>query len=446
MRDIIRISRVVWMVLFLFVSMGAAQESKVRVVAERARIYAEASTESYRIETVKKGTILTLFGTKQADENWLYVYYQSPRWGSKVTGFIQAEMVEGIAEEEKVGAEPVKQPEGGAEKKQAEKPAEKPAEMTEAKAKQELETKPAKKLTAEEAAKESVSKPEKEKIAEIKEEPVRIERIPGTTALPSHPVIPFPLSFVLGQNPRYYQVITEEEGGTGDLPQGVNPDVQKEDTLKTEVWKREVVIPEKTEVTEKEREIPKAEVREETPPPEKKPQIVTQKKPAIPRVRDAEGRPLFTLSLGYGPSLGGFGGFVQLNTSGSLSVHWGFGYYPTSMFYPDFDWVKGKALYSVGVKYYLPWKSSQVRPYIDLQYGGISVEAVRVVTGIWYYTYIYEDVQKTLWGPSLMAGIELRFGSFGLNGAVGGSYVVTKWDFWDQPLFVTADIGLLLYF
>ena len=91
-----RMSRnfIVFFVLFLSSSWLIAQESKVRVVVDSARIYAEASTESYRIETIKKGTVLSLFGTNQALENWLYVYYQSPRWNSKVTGFIQAEMVE----------------------------------------------------------------------------------------------------------------------------------------------------------------------------------------------------------------------------------------------------------------------------------------------------------------------------------------------------------------
>jgi hypothetical protein len=393
---------------------GLAQESQVRVIVERARIYAESSTDSYRIETVGKGTILTLFGIKQADESWLYVHYKSPRWGSEVTGFIQAEMVEEMIEAGEAEGKPEKRPEEGTEqkqeekkvKKQEEKQVEKPMEKPKAKVKEKLE-----------------------------EEPARTDRVLGITAPEEQNVIPFPLSFPLWKNPRIYQMTTEEEQESGVLPAGTKPAVQPKDAIKTEIWEKKVVVTEKTEVTEKERNVQKAEPAERMEQP-----------PEIARRGAPESNPLFTLSLGYGPSLGGFGGFIQLNTSGSLSVHWGFGYYPTSMFYPDFDWVKGKAMYSVGIKYYLPWRSDQVRPYIDLQYGGISVEAVRVVTGIWYYTYIYEDIQKTLWGPSLLAGIELRFGSFGLNGAVGGSYVVTEWEYWDQPLFFTADIGFLLYF
>ena len=388
-----RVPLLVLVALFLSFSEGVAQESKVRVVVDRARIYAESSTESYRIETVKKGTILTLFGTKQADEDWFYVYYQSPRWKSKVTGFIQAEMVEAFSEAEE------------AEEKQA--------------------------------VVEPAKKPEKEpKQPEIKEEPVRIEKALGLTPASSHKTFPFPLPFSLGQNPRVFGVTTEEELESGVLPAGEKRTVQPEDAVKTEIWKREVVIPERTEVTEKERDIQKADL------PEKK----EQPPPKITGMPSPGANPLFTLSLGYGPSLGGFGGFIQLNTSGSLSVHWGFGYYPTSLFYPDYDWVKGKPLFSVGVKYYLPWRSDHVRPYIDLQYGGISVEAIRIVTGIWYYSYVYEDIQRTLWGPSLLAGIELRMGSFGLNGAVGASYIITKWEYWDTPLTVTADIGFLIYF
>jgi hypothetical protein len=406
-----RVPILVLVALFLSISEGVAQESKVKVVVERARIYAESSTESYRIETVKKGTILTLFGNKQADENWFYVYYQSPRWKSKVTGFIQRRMVEPYSEAGEAEGKPVELPE--------DKPEVKPGK------KAKTEPEPEAKLKEKQVVAEPPKKPEQEpKQPEIEEEPVRIERTLGLTAALPHIILPFPLSFPLGQNPRFYGVTTEEELESGVLPTGERRTVQPGDEVKTEAWKREVVTPERTEVTEKERDIQVADL------PEKK-----------------EGaNPLFTLSLGYGPSLGGIGGFIQLNASGSLSVHWGFGYYPTSMFYPDFDWVKGKALYSFGVKYYLPWKSEHVQPYVDLQYGGLSVEAVRVVTGIWYYTYIYDELQKTLWGPSLLAGVEMRFGSFGLNGAVGASYVVTKWEYWDQSLFLTADIGFLFYF
>ena len=75
-----------------------SQENKVRVIAEKAPIYAEASTYSYKIETVKKGTVLALFTTGPIKQTWFYVFYHSQRWNSKVTGFIQASLVERISE------------------------------------------------------------------------------------------------------------------------------------------------------------------------------------------------------------------------------------------------------------------------------------------------------------------------------------------------------------
>ena len=153
------------------------------------------------------------------------------------------------------------------------------------------------------------------------------------------------------------------------------------------------------------------------------------------------------MSLGYGPSLGsGLGGFIQLNTSAGFSFHLGAGYYPTSYFYSEYDWVKDRVLYSAGIKYYLPFGTNRIRPYLDLQYGGVSVEAVRIVTGIWYYNFTYENIQKTLMGPSLLTGIEIKIGALGLNGALGLSYNTTKWDYWERDYFLTADVGLLIYF
>lgn len=388
--------------LILTVSSLFSQESKVRVIVNRAPVYAEASTESYRIETLKEGMVLVLFGEKQTDKNWYYVYYQSPRWKSKVIGFVQAEMVARIdAPEIKKSAPQLEQP-------------------------------------------------------EAKEESIQIERVPVPTSLPVNKGFMFPLSYPSERYPRMFEsqeppkpegAVIEEELETGILPRGADRVVQQKDKIDTKIWKKEVVIPETTEVPEKERDVKDASQPLETKkPPGQEQQITVQKPPKITRSKPPQDKPLFTLSIGYGPSLGGFGGFIQLNTSANISVHWGVGYYPTAVFYPDYDWVEGRAMYSVGIKYYLPWSTNQVRPYIDFQYGGISVEAVRVVTGIWYYTYIYDDIQKTLWGPSFLAGLELRLGHVGLNAAVGVSYVATKWEYWDQPVFVTADIGFLVFF
>jgi hypothetical protein len=153
-----------------------------------------------------------------------------------------------------------------------------------------------------------------------------------------------------------------------------------------------------------------------------------------------------TLGLGYGQSLGGAGGFIQLNTKSGISFHGGVGYYPTSYVYSDCDWVRDVALFTGGIKYYLPLGADPLRFYLDLQFGGIGVEAAQIIEGIWQYSFVFDYRQKTLWGPSFLGGLELRLGRMGLNGAVGLSYNTTKLD-WDiQDYFLTFDLGFLLYF
>jgi hypothetical protein len=484
-----KIQLMVVLVVLQLSSMLIAQESKVRVIVERANIYAEASTESYRIERIRKGMILTLFGKGQTSEKWLYVHYQSTRWNSQVTGFILADKVEAYSPDQKPEGEAKQaleqKPETEArviseeiaEKKKTKDPEKKPEKTieikpvdipTETKKKSEVkkelrqDEKPVKKSEAKgeglKALNEEVEKaelrPSPTKPKEM-EEPIREEEVLGYTSVPSGNTFSLSLPSSISLIPRIYEIVeppepeisVTEELETAPLPKEKNPELKPTEKIDTEVWEKKVVIPDTTVIPEKERDIEKQDIPEKKDPPkEEEPQIIEQKQPGTIKSRLPRGKSLFTFSLGYGPSLGGLGGFIQLNASRDLSVHWGVGYYPTSMFYPDFNWVQGRAMVSVGLKYYLPWRTEQVHPYIDLQYGGISVEAIRVVTGIWYYTYVYENIQKTLWGPSLLAGVELRLGSFGLNGAVGASYVLTKWEHWDQPLFISADIGFLVYF
>lgn len=341
-----------------------SQENKVRVIAENAPIYAEASTYSYKIETVKKGTVLALFTTGPIKQTWFYVFYHSQRWNSKVTGFIQASLVERISE----------------------KP-------------------------------EAVAKENKEKRQEVKKKKAAIVSVPPHRA------------FVLleakekERKPRVFALLPKI------TPAPEKTKERKEPVKKEEKTEPVVILPEKT-IVRSEIKKQKAETKKE-----EKAQVVSPKSP------------LLTMSLGYGPSLGsGIGGFIQLNTRAGFSFHIGAGYYPTSYFYSEYDWVKNRVLYSVGIKYYLPFGKNRIRPYLDLQYGGISIEAVRIVTGIWYYNYTYENIQKTLMGPSLLAGMEIKMGALGLNGALGLSYNTTEWDYLVRDYFLTGDVGLLIYF
>jgi hypothetical protein len=195
---------------------------------------------------------------------------------------------------------------------------------------------------------------------------------------------------------------------------------------------------------EPEPEIP-AQLEEEVPEKEEPEQVVPPKdiiRPETPPTIKSK----FTVGFGYGPSLGGLGTFVQFNTKSNLSLHAGVGFYPVSAYYSQYDWLKNEMLYSIGIKYYLPFGNHKLFPYIDVQYGGISVEAVQIVTEIWYGDYVYENIQKTLYGPSVLAGIELRTGALGLNAALGLTYNTTEWEYWDSDLFLNGDVGVVIYF
>jgi hypothetical protein len=153
-----------------------------------------------------------------------------------------------------------------------------------------------------------------------------------------------------------------------------------------------------------------------------------------------------SFGFGYGPSWGGLGGAIQLNLTSALSLHIGAGMYPTNVYYSEYDWVTNEWLYSIGIKYYLPFRSDAFLPYVDMMYGGITVEAVQIVKEIWHYEYTYENIQKTLYGPTLVAGADLKLGFLGLNGYLGLSYNTTAWDYWDRDYFLNGGIGISLYF
>jgi len=381
-----------------------SQENKVRVIAENAPIYAEASTYSYKIETVKKGTVLALFTTGPIKQTWFYVFYHSQRWNSKVTGFIQASLVERISEKPEAVAKENKEKRQEVKKKKAaivSVPPHRAFVLLEVK---EKEKKPRvfallPKIT-----------PAPEKIKERKEPVKKEEKTEPVVILPD-------------------KIIVQSEIKK-----------QKAETKKEE---KAQVVPPKPKA--KKQEIPKKSVPSQKKAKEQ--QILTERPPTIAEPKQPPKSPLLTMSLGYGPSLGsGIGGFIQLNTRAGFSFHIGAGYYPTSYFYSEYDWVKNRVLYSAGIKYYLPFGNNRIRPYLDLQYGGISIEAVRIVTEIWYYNYTYENIQKTLMGPSLLAGIEIKMGALGLNGALGLSYNTTEWDYLVRDYFLTGDVGLLIYF
>ena len=198
-----------------------------------------------------------------------------------------------------------------------------------------------------------------------------------------------------------------------------------------------------------EKEAPRA--TEPAKPKSPEPRPADSPAPAAPQARppqsvrrpDAGRRPSrFGLSLGFGPSFGGAGGSLQVNLSRGLALHAGYGIYPTTVVYSETDWVKNESLWSAGLRIYPMPSSEKVVPYIDAQYGGFIVEAAQVITGIYDYTFVYESEQKALWGPSLLAGLEIRLGRFALSGGVGASYSLTDWDVLGSRVFFAFEAGL----
>lgn len=159
-------------------------------------------------------------------------------------------------------------------------------------------------------------------------------------------------------------------------------------------------------------------------------------------LNNASHQKYFTLSAGAGQSYGGFGFYGQINVSPRISIHGGAGYFPFKWL-RDKDCVKDVILGSIGIKYYY-LISDPIYLYADLQYGGIGAAAQT------YYDWNEgKDVlieQKTLSGPSLLFGGELRFGPFGVGAAVGLSYRMTDISWESKRLDLTFDGGLSVSF
>ena len=82
-------------IFFSFISEPIlSSERKVRVIAEKANIYFKADRNSRLVETVTKGTILTLHQSGKVKKIWLYVSYASEESGMTKSGYILADLVE----------------------------------------------------------------------------------------------------------------------------------------------------------------------------------------------------------------------------------------------------------------------------------------------------------------------------------------------------------------
>ncbi len=74
---------------------------QARVIVDKAPIYLESNPYSFIIDTVGRGTVVTLFQTGKKNKKWLYISYYSKKRMAQVTGFIDINLVEILKEEPK---------------------------------------------------------------------------------------------------------------------------------------------------------------------------------------------------------------------------------------------------------------------------------------------------------------------------------------------------------
>ena len=429
--------------IILFLSLFSPAFSavkQVRVIVDRAGIYIEPSRTSSRIEVVEKGTVLTLFQQKKVKDVWYYVSFSSRRYGSRISGFIHESYVEPV---EDTAAAPPKVEEKKPEEKIQPAPA------------------PAKPAPQTPPEKPRPAPPKVEPKPEVKPKPEPVAKYEETvvlTALPKAKSFKFPRREPARQELAWKPPLTarpkeEPEAVVAEKklppekavktvpPKQVEtpPQIKKEQAPPIQPEAKKEAPVEKKAEKPPEKEV-KAPVR--TPPPPSQPAPVKPPRYAPPSRKPG----VITFGLGYGSSFGGAGASLQLNTRSGFALHAGAGLYPTSLIYSETEWVENKPLFSVGLKYYLPLPSNSFYPYVDLQYGGLRIEAAQVVIGIWEYSYVYSQEQKALYGPSLLAGTEIRLGRFGVNGALGLSYCLTKWEFLEKKVFLAFDASLIVYF
>ena len=90
------------LVLFLFLCFVIlppllSQQKKLKVIDEKASLYLDPDRDSPVVETVVKGTILSLLSEGKINEYWYYVSFRSEDQFITITGFIHATAVEEVS-------------------------------------------------------------------------------------------------------------------------------------------------------------------------------------------------------------------------------------------------------------------------------------------------------------------------------------------------------------
>ena len=86
------------LVFLLFLSPLLPQENQMMVIAVRAGIYLDPDLESPIIETVERGTILTLLSAEIIRKDWYYISFYSEEKFLNLTGFVHVSAVEEMHE------------------------------------------------------------------------------------------------------------------------------------------------------------------------------------------------------------------------------------------------------------------------------------------------------------------------------------------------------------
>jgi opacity protein-like surface antigen len=87
----------------------AKEAQKAQVIADKAEIYLEANQHSIVIDTIPRGTTVTLFQSGKKNKKWLYISYLSKKRASQVTGFIASNRVEIVSETHEIPQETIEE-------------------------------------------------------------------------------------------------------------------------------------------------------------------------------------------------------------------------------------------------------------------------------------------------------------------------------------------------
>ncbi len=451
------------------VSLSLCYGRDVRVIAERANIYADPDSSSLMIETVEKDTLLFLFQKEKIRKTWYYIAFYSEKYKGKTSGFVQDSKVKlidhsvSLIQEKKSAdmkelksatAHPIPKKLASA-KKQKEKPQEIRIELS----------------STHLSRKESIEGEDLEVSAYPVRDVVAFEEITEIPAKIKTHRLSYPLRFPTMEIKAFRRIIESSTKIEAVTIPSIDPLLKMEEVpfqriAKPAVDIKPTVLPSLNpapkmqdsafqKINQASQKTKESGIQVEHSPPAKK--VIPDKAIETEETKAEEQQEQYewitvpmeanyverevrwvTLGLEFAPSFGGIGGFLQFNTKAGFSFHGGVEYYS--------DFEKNFTLFNGGAKYYLLVDDDSTRIYLNLQYRGIIADSALIIRGNWDDASIPFNKKKILWGPAFLGGIELSLNRFGLNGAAGVFYNITKLDGPVQEYFLIFNFGLLFHF